>query len=50
MQDVATALGREECLTVFVPSTPTPFTGYTLTVPVREVIEVPISIDERCGT
>lgn len=35
-----------EYLTVFIPSTPTPFTGYTLTVPVNEVIEVPVSIDE----
>lgn len=33
------------CLTVFVPNTPTPFTGFTITVPEDEVIDVPISID-----
>ncbi len=37
---------RRECLTVFVPTTPTPFTGFTLTVPVEDVIDVAISIDE----
>lgn len=35
-----------ESVTVFVPSSPTPFTGYTITVPAREVIEVPISVEE----
>lgn len=38
--------GPGEFVTVFVPNTPTPFTGFTLTVPVSEVIELPISIDE----
>lgn len=33
------------CLTVFVPTTPTPFTGFTITVPETDVIDVPISID-----
>ncbi len=35
-----------ECVTVFVPSSPTPFTGYTLTVPRNSVYELPISLDE----
>lgn len=33
-------------VSVFVPNTPTPFTGFTLSVPLSEVIEVPVSIDE----
>lgn len=33
-------------LTVFVPNTPTPFTGFTLNVRSDEVIDLPISIDE----
>lgn len=35
-----------EALTVFVPSSPTPFTGYTINVPRGEIHELPISIDE----
>ncbi len=35
-----------ESLTIFIPSSPTPFTGYTITVPRDEVHELPISIDE----
>ena len=35
-----------ELLTVFVPSSPTPVTGYTITVRRDEVIDLPISIDE----
>lgn len=35
-----------DALTVFIPSSPTPFTGYTITVPKTEVHELPISIDE----
>ncbi len=33
-------------LTVFIPSSPTPFTGYTITVRRDEVIDLPIDIDE----
>lgn len=35
-----------ECMTVFIPSSPTPFTGYTITVPVEDTIELPITIDD----
>jgi len=35
-----------ECLTVFVPSSPTPFTGYVITVPAQDTIDLPISIEE----
>jgi len=33
-------------LTVFVPSSPTPFTGWTVTVPRGDVREVPFTVDE----
>ena len=35
-----------DAITIFIPSSPTPFTGYTITVPRSEVHELPISIDE----
>lgn len=35
-----------EMLTVFIPNTPTPFTGFTINVPAGEVVDLPISIDE----
>ncbi|MEM1211690.1 MAG: DUF502 domain-containing protein [Planctomycetota bacterium] len=35
-----------ECLTVFVPSSPTPFTGYVITVPVHDTIDLNISIED----
>ena len=35
-----------DAVTLFIPSSPTPFTGYTITVPRSEVRELPISIDE----
>lgn len=35
-----------EALTVFIPSSPTPFTGWTVTVRRDEVHELPITIDE----
>ncbi|MHC5023677.1 MAG: DUF502 domain-containing protein [Planctomycetota bacterium] len=35
-----------DVVTVFIPSSPTPFTGYTITVPRAEMIEIPISVDE----
>ncbi len=34
------------CVTVFIPSTPTPFTGFTITVPADEVVELPLSFDD----
>lgn len=34
------------CVTVFIPSSPTPFTGYTITVPTSEIRELSISLDE----
>jgi uncharacterized membrane protein len=36
----------EEMVTVFVPSTPTSFSGYVLVVPRNKVIELPMSVEE----
>lgn len=36
----------EPMLTIFVPSSPTPFTGYVITVPKRDTIELHITIEE----
>lgn len=32
--------------TVFIPSSPTPFTGYTITVKLEDMIELPLSVEE----
>jgi uncharacterized membrane protein len=45
MRDIARAAG-ESVVSVFVPSTPTPFTGFAINVAEREVIDLPISVDE----
>ena len=37
---------RDHCLTVFIPSSPTPFTGYVITVPKKDTIDLPISIEQ----
>ncbi len=36
----------QPCLTVFIPSSPTPFTGYVITVPKADTIDLPITIEE----
>lgn len=36
----------EDPVTLFIPSSPTPFTGYTVTVPRNQTVELPLSIDE----
>lgn len=35
-----------DLLTIFIPSSPTPVTGYTITVRRQDVIDLPLSIDE----
>lgn len=45
MKDIAAAAG-EETLSVFVPSTPTPFTGFVVTVRRSEALDISITIDE----
>jgi uncharacterized membrane protein len=38
--------GPEDMVTVFVPSTPTSFSGYVLIVPRRRVVELPMTVEE----
>jgi len=45
MKDVANKV-PEEVISVFIQSSPTPFTGYVIQVPRADTIELPISIDE----
>ncbi len=45
MRDIQDA-ARADCMTVFIPSSPTPFTGYVITVPKSDTLDLPISIDE----
>ena len=45
MRSIEVAMG-EPCLTVFVPSSPTPFTGYVITVPKKDTIDLGISIED----
>lgn len=37
---------EDDLVTVFIPSSPTPVTGYTITVKREDVVDLPISIDE----
>ena len=45
MKSVQEAAG-EELITIFIPSSPTPVTGYVITVPRKEVIELGLTMDE----
>jgi uncharacterized membrane protein len=40
------AVVGEDLVTVFVPSTPTAFSGYVLVVPRRNVVELPMTVEE----
>jgi uncharacterized membrane protein len=40
------ATGEEDLATVFVPTSPTPLTGFIIVVPRREVVELNMSVDE----
>ncbi len=35
-----------DSVTIFIPSSPTPFTGYTITVPKKDTIDLPITVEE----
>jgi uncharacterized membrane protein len=37
---------QKEFLTIFIPSTPTPFTGYTLMVPKEQTVDLDMTIEE----
>ncbi len=45
MRTIAENTGGD-CITVFVPSSPTPFTGYVVTVPRSDTIVLPVTIEE----
>ena len=45
LQPLNDAVG-DELVTVFVPSTPTAFSGYVLVVPRRNVVELPMTVEE----
>jgi uncharacterized membrane protein len=47
MRSISTKSG--DSITVFIPSSPTPFTGYTITIPRADIIELPISVEEAIG-
>jgi uncharacterized membrane protein len=37
---------QKECLTVFVPTTPTPFTGFTTMIPKEQTIDLDMTVEE----
>jgi len=41
---------QKELLSVFIPSSPMPITGYTIFVPASEIIDLPLSVDEALRT
>ncbi len=45
MRDIQDKMGKS-CMTIFVPSSPTPFTGYVITVPKEDTIDLDIAIDD----
>ncbi len=45
LRTIQDAAGRD-CLTVFIPSSPTPFTGYVITAPVDDTVELPITVED----
>ncbi|NIW86596.1 MAG: DUF502 domain-containing protein [Gammaproteobacteria bacterium] len=44
--EVQAKTGREEVVSVFVPTTPNPTSGYVVMLPRREIIELDMSVDE----
>jgi uncharacterized membrane protein len=46
LKAVAEQNAGSKVLSVFIPSTPTPFTGFVINVPERDVIDAPLSVDE----
>lgn len=37
---------RSEVVTIFIPTSPTPFTGFAINVPVSEVVDLPMTVEE----
>jgi uncharacterized membrane protein len=40
----------DNLISIFIPSSPMPMTGYTIFVPVEEVVPLPITVDEALRT
>ena len=38
-----------DAITVFIPSSPTPFTGYTITVQRKDTVDLPLTVEEAIG-
>ena len=45
MSTIEMAAG-EACLTVFIASSPTPFTGYVITVPKSDTVDLPVTVED----
>lgn len=45
MKSLNATVGKD-CISVFVPSSPTPFTGYTVFIPREDVIPLKLTVDE----
>ncbi len=45
MLDIATAVG-EPCVTVLIPSSPMPVTGYTMSIPRSQLLDLNITVDQ----
>ncbi|MHC4981887.1 MAG: DUF502 domain-containing protein [Planctomycetota bacterium] len=45
MRTISEAAG-DDLVTIFIPSSPTPVTGYTITVRRNEIVDLPLTIDE----
>ena len=48
MTSIGERLGSDS-ITIFIPSSPTPFTGYTITVPKDSTIDLPLTVEEAIG-
>lgn len=46
MRSLNEAVGESDMVHVFIPSSPTPITGYVIFLPRREVIELPVTVDQ----
>ncbi len=44
MRSIRTESG--DAVTIFIPSSPVPATGYTITIPRKDVVDLPISVEE----
>jgi uncharacterized membrane protein len=48
LKSVSDHIGTD-AITVFIPSSPTPFTGYTITVQRKDAIDLPLTVEEAIG-